>query len=162
MQAIDRVVSVYDYVDAVRPTDVVVAPWPCQGCDYYDHCKRTGEECVAWRAYNKNAHFAVPTWDPADRVPRSIATAEQLSKLIERHAPARPKIEHDGHQFILGSLRERVYLIVRDRGVASYADVASALGECEFSRANVRTTMRRMHADNLLLRLPDQLWALAR
>ena len=153
MNEVSRVIPASDYIDAVPARDVIVKAWPCIGCEYYDHCKVTGEECRAWRDYDKQRYSEGP-WHAEDRVPRSLVGKV---KLIKQDG----NVEHNGFQFVSGSLNEVVYLIVGELGVATSADIARVLTErgVRFASASLKATVRRMGSRGMLKKLDRCMWS---
>ncbi len=160
MNEVSRVIPASDYIDAVPARDVIVKAWPCIGCKYYDHCKVTGEECRAWRDYDKQRYSGGP-WHAEDRVPRSLVGKVNLFKLVDKSAARKGEVIRNGHRFVEGSLCDTVYLIVGDLGVASNADIAAVLTDrgIEFAMPSLKMMMRRMGARGQLKKLPRCTWS---
>ena len=155
-----RAIPPSDYIEGPRPVDVIVKPWPCIGCEYYDHCKVTGEECRAWRDYDKQRYSGGP-WRAEDRVPRSLVGKIKMVNLVDQSAARKGEVIRNGHRFLEGSLCETVYLIVGELGVASNADIAAVLTDrgIEFAMPSLKMMMRRMGARGQIKKLPRCMWS---
>ena len=148
-----RVVPASDYIDAVPARDVIVKPWPCKTCSYFDHCKISGAECQAWRDYNSSRLDCGP-WRDEDRVPFDLSGK---AKLIRQEG----NVEHNGHLFVSGSLNEMVYLIIGELGVATSADIARELTRrgIQFSSPTLKSNVRRMCSRGMLKKLYRCMWS---
>jgi hypothetical protein len=160
MNEISRVIPASDYIDAVPAQDVIVKAWPCIDCEHYDHCKVTGEECQAWRDYNSERYSSGP-WHAEDRVPFGLRDKARLAAMVDKFVQRKGAVMHNGHQFVKGSLSERVYLVIGELGVATNADVAAVLTErgVAFSPRSLKTTTQRMNARGQLKKLPRCMWS---
>lgn len=159
MSDANRAIPTSDYINASQLSDVVVKPWPCQGCDYFDHCKTTGEQCLAWLDYDV-VGYSPGRWSADDRVPFSLRDKAKLCAVTNNFLRGKCSIMHNGHKFVVGSLCEQIYLVVGDLGVASNADIAAVLTGrgVRFSKSSLKSTTARMGADGRLQKLPRCLW----
>jgi len=152
MQASSRAIPVTDYIDAVRPVDVVVSPWPCKSCEYATFCRDNVSQCSAWRQYDSVGHKG-GKWNPEDRVPDRLG----ISMITQRHFPCEGAVIHNGWEFKAGSMSELIYLIIKKLQVASNADIAKALDErsVDCAKSSLKSITRRMVSRGQLIRLPS-------
>ena len=155
MSEISRAIPPSDYIDGVRPVDVIVKPWPCKDCQYFDFCRDNISQCKAWRQYDSVGRRS-GEWRAEDRVPDRLEQQKKLSALVKKHTLRKGCVVHNGYQFQVGSLSEAIYLVVGDCGVANNVDIAKALAERSFDYAEItlKTTTRRMCQKGQLTRLP--------
>jgi hypothetical protein len=81
--------------------------------------------------------------------------------MVDKFVQRKGAVMHNGHQFVKGSLSERVYLVIGELGVATNADVAAVLTErgVAFSPRSLKTTTQRMNARGQLKKLPRCMWS---
>ena len=160
MNATNRAIPASDYIDAVRRADVIVEPWPCKNCQHATFCKDNISQCEAWRQYDSVGRKS-GEWNPDDRVPDKLQLESKLSLVANKFVTYKGCVRHNGYQFKPGSLTETIYLIIKEKQVASNRDIANELDRrgIIYAMGSLKAITQSMHTKKQLVKLHGVGWS---